>query len=330
MIRQLSNGPGPSVLVTRNIGEEPVRRLADSCNVTLWDSENGPIPRHLLLQLAPVHEGILCLLTEQIDAELLERASRLRVIASMSVGVDHIDGPEANRRSILIANTPDVLTEATADLAWALILAASRRLPEMQTVVRRGEWTSWSPRFGVGQDVARRALGIVGAGRVGTAVLRRASGFSMSLAYFSRSRSDGAEALGARRAARLHELLRQCDIIVVTLPLSAGTSGMFGADEFAAMKSGSLFVNVSRGGIVDEDALAAGLRRRRPWAAGLDVFAHEPLDSSSPLLQLEHCVCLPHIGSATVSARCAMADLAVDNILSAFRTGRLLTPATLP
>ncbi len=252
-------------------------------------------------------EALLCLLTDRIDAAFLESAPQLRIVANMAVGTDNIDLAAAKRLGIAVSNTPDVLTDATADLAFALLLAAARRLAWADRYVRGGGFVGWNPELGIGLDVTGRTLGIVGAGRIGRAVAERARGFRMEVLLHSR-------ALGPR----LDELLARSDFVSLHVPLTAETHHLIGASELARMKKTAVLVNTARGAIVDEAALVRALREGQIAAAGLDVFEHEPALSPG-LRDLPQVVLAPHIGSATVATRARMAEVAARNIVAALR-----------
>lgn len=311
----------PRVLVTRRLPQPALDIVAAACEMELWPQESEPMPREQLLARAAHADGLLCLLTDRIDSELLAAAPQLRVAAVMAVGYDSVDVPALTARRVLLTNTPGVLTETTADLAWALILAASRRIVEGHKLIDADGWGRWSPMQMVGRDVFGATIGVVGAGRIGTAVLRRAAGFSMQLRYHNRRPDPQLEQQLGAQYRSLEALLAESDVVVVTAPLTEQTRGMFGAAEFARMKETAVFVNVARGGLVREDDLFQALQRGRPWAAGLDVFAHEPITADHPLLQLPQVVAVPHIGSATVATRTRMATLAAENVVAAL-TGR--------
>ncbi len=252
-------------------------------------------------------EALLCLLTDRIDAAFLESAPQLRIVANMAVGTDNIDLAAAKRLGIAVSNTPDVLTDATADLAFALLLAAARRLAWADRYVRGGGFVGWNPELGIGLDVTGRTLGIVGAGRIGRAVAERARGFRMEVLLHSR-------VLGPR----LEELLARSDFVSLHVPLTAETHHLIGASELARMKKTAVLVNTARGPIVDEAALVRALREGQIAAAGLDVFEHEPALSPG-LRDLPQVVLAPHIGSATVATRARMAEVAARNIVAALR-----------
>jgi len=311
----------PAVYVTRRLPQAAIDLLTPACDVRVWESETAPVPRDVLLREAATADGILSLLTDRVDTELLAAAPQLRIVANMAVGYDNVELAALNTRGVLLTNTPDVLTETTADLAWSLVMATNRRLIEGQKVIEAGRWGAWSPMFLVGQDVYGAALGVVGAGRIGSAVLRRAAGFNMRLLYHNRRPSAELEAETGARYMALDDLLREADIVVVLVPLTQETRGMFGEREFALMKETATFINVARGPIVKELELVEALRRGRPWAAGLDVFEREPIGADHPLLALPNVVAVPHIGSASVATRTRMATTAARN-LAEFLSGR--------
>lgn len=272
------------------------------------------------------YRGLLPLLSRTVDAEVLDHLPELRVIANCAVGYDNIDLTAARARGVAVSNTPDVLTEATADLTWALILAVCRRLREAERLLRSGAWEGWHPAQLLGLELQGRCLGVLGAGRIGRAVGRRARGFGMEVAYWSRSaRPDWEAEVGARREADLADLLGRADIVSVHLPLTDETTGLLGGDELRSMKPGGVLVNTARGGIVDEDALCDVLESGHLWGAGLDVFDGEP-EIDSRLLALERAVLLPHLGSATETTRRRMFEVAWENLERGVRGEPLLNP----
>ena len=260
-------------------------------------------------------EGLLCLLTDTVDVALIDASPSLRVISSISVGVDHIDLEAAELREIPVGHTPGVLDETTADLAFALMLGAARRIPEADRFVREGRWTAdrrWAPDMLLGVDLHGAVLGVIGLGAIGRAVAKRAGGFGMRVVGFTRSgrRVPGVESVS------LPELLKQSDFVTVHVALTPETRGLLGEREIAAMKPGAVLINSARGGIVDEAALARALFDGHLAAAGLDVFEDEPLSETSPLLAAPNLVLAPHIGSASIATRRRMAALAVDNLVA--------------
>jgi len=312
----------PKVFISNFIPDEildPVRAVAD---VEMWGG-SGQLQRSDLLISLPQCDAWLSMLTDRIDEELLDAAPSLRIISQMSAGVDNIDVTACLRRGVVVGHTPDVLTETVADTAFALMGAAVRRLPEGERRVRSGEWGPWDPWDFLGGDLHRSRLGIIGMGRIGQAISRRAVGFEMRVVYNSRSEKD----IPNTRLVGLDELLETSDIVVVAAPLSPETVGMIGTRELGMMRPDAFLVNIARGALVDTAALVAALEGRSIGGAALDVTDPEPLPTDHPLLSFENCLVVPHIGSASIRARTAMAQLAVDNLLAALRGDPL--PAAL-
>ena len=304
----------PRVFATRNLPGGVLARLARRVSLEVWPDPGAP-EREALATGARDAEGLLCLLTDRIDAGLIKGCPRLRVISSCSVGLDHVDLEAATRRGIPVGYTPGVLAETTADLAFALLLGAARRIVEADAFVREGRWTwehRWDPDGFLGRDVYGATLGVIGLGAIGRAVAARAQGFRMRVLGWSRAHRD---LPGVERVA-LPELLEAADFVSVHLALAPETRGLLDAAALGRMRDGAILVNTARGGIVDEEALAGALRSGRLAAAALDVFAREPLDATSPLWDAPNLVLTPHIGSASIATRIRMADLAVDNLLA--------------
>ncbi len=301
------------VYVTRSVFPDILERLEGTLAVEVWGGSR-PLPREVFLEKVSAAEGILTMLTDRVDTELLDSAPLLKAVANMAVGYDNIDVGECTRRGILVTHTPGVLTETTADLAFGLMLAAARRIGEAERFLRDGRWTTWDPLLLVGTDVYGATLGIVGMGRIGRALANRARGFDMEVIYYSRTaKSDDPKA----RWVPLDVLLRQSDFVSLHLPLCEETAGIIGEREIALMKPSAILINTARGGLVDEDALFRALVSGRIGGAGLDVYRDEPLSDTSPLLQLENVVLLPHIGSASLSTRRSMAITAVRCLTAA-------------
>jgi glyoxylate reductase len=295
------------VFVTRELPGTGLERLsAAGHEVDVWP-EPEPPPRDALVERVRDAEGLLCLLTDPIDAELIGSAPELRAIANYAVGTDNIDLDASTRRGIPVGNTPDVLTETTADLAFALMLAAARRIPEADGYVRAGRWGEWAPDVLLGHDIHGTTLGIVGYGRIGKAVARRAEGFGMEVIH----------------GIPLDELLERSDFVSLHTPLTPETRGLIGAPELERMKPTAILVNTGRGPLVDTAALAEALHAGQIAGAGLDVTDPEPLPPDHPLLQAPGLVVAPHIGSATHRTREAMVDMAVDNLLAALAGERM-------
>ncbi len=304
----------PRVYVTRRLPGGGLERLAQRADLEVWPDPDGPPPGELARGVEGA-EGLLCLLTDRIDAALLAASPRLRVISSCSVGVDHVDLAAANGRGIPVGHTPGVLTETTADLALALLLAVARRIPEAERWLRAGRWRTWEPDRLLGRDLHGSTLGLVGLGPIGLAVARRARGFGMRILGWSRRPKPEAAELGVEQTG-LERLLSEADFVSLHVALTPETRHLIDAGALARMKPGALLVNTSRGEVVDEPALAEALAGGRLGGAALDVYEREPLQAASPLLDLPNVVLAPHIGSASVATRTRMADLAVENLLA--------------
>ncbi|WP_439254555.1 2-hydroxyacid dehydrogenase [Pseudomonas monteilii] len=313
------------IVLYKRLSDDLMTRLQDRVEVT-WVDTARPDGLARLRDALPGAHGLLGA-SLRLDANLLDLAPQLEVVSSVSVGVDNYDIAELSQRGVMLTNTPDVLTETTADTGFALILATARRVVELANWVRDGHWQANLGPAHFGCDVHGKTLGIVGMGRIGEALARRAAaGFGMRVLYHSQRPKPEVEARYAARQCSLDELLQQADFVCLTVPLSASTEGLIGARELALMKPEAILVNISRGRVVDEPALVDALRAKRIRGAGLDVFVQEPLSTDSPLLQLDNVVATPHIGSATQETRQAMARCAVDNLLSALAGER---PANL-
>jgi glyoxylate reductase len=307
------------VFVTRRLPGGALDRLAARHDVDVWPARLPP-GREELMARAPELEGLLSLLTDPIDAELIGAASRLRAISNYAVGVDNIDLDAAAARGIAVGNTPDVLTDTTADLAVALMLGISRRLVDGDAYVRRGEWLTWEPDLLLGHDLHRATVGIVGFGRIGRAVASRLEGFECEIVHTRRAVREGAGSArtGAIRnhGVSLEELLERSDFVSLHTPLTPETRGLIGDAALARMKPTAYLVNTARGSIVDSDALGRALHAGAIAGAALDVTDPEPLPAGHPLLEAPNLLVLPHLGSATYATRERMADMAVDNLLA--------------
>lgn len=313
------------VYVTRPLPDPGTGPLREAGLEVVQNEHDRPPFREELLARVGDADALLCLLTEKIDAEVLDAAPGLRVVANLAVGYDNVDVGAATARGIVVTNTPDVLTEATADLAWTLLLSATRRVVEGDRLVRAGRWTGWSPTQLLGRGLDGKTLGVVGLGKIGTAVARRATGFGMDVVYHNRSANEPAEReLGVRRV-ELDELLATADFVSVNCPLTAETRHLLDADAFAAMKPTAVLVNTARGPVVDEKALVTALRDGTIAGAGLDVYEREP-EFEPELAELDNVVLLPHLGSATAEARGGMVDLCCRNILAVLRGETPVTP----
>jgi glyoxylate reductase len=301
--------PGPKVFVARIIPDEGLRPILDACEAEVWQDELPP-PRDALLSAIEGCDGVLSLLTDKVDAEFLDRAGpNLKVVSNFAVGFDNIDVAACTRRGIPTGNTPGVLTETTADLAFALILACARRVVDGADAVRAGEWQTWEPAGWLGHDAHGAVLGIVGAGEIGSAVARRASGFDMEVLLNGREPGPG--------RVPLDELLGRSDFVSLHAPLTEETHHMIGEGELRAMRHTAILVNTGRGELVDPAALRRALEEGWIAGAGLDVTEPEPLPADDPLLGAPNLTVLPHVGSASHATREAMASLAVDNLLAA-------------
>jgi glyoxylate reductase len=298
--------------VTRKLPGGGVDRLRAEHDVEVWPERTAP-PRERLLEAAAGAEGLLTTLEDRVDRELLDAAPSLRAVANYAVGTDNIDIDAATARGVAVGNTPDVLTETTADLAWALLMAGARRLGEAERFVRAGEWKHWDPNAFLGIDVHGATLGVVGFGRIGQAVARRASGFGMEVLH--------------TRDTELDDLLARSDFVSLHRPLTPATRGMIGARELGLMKPHAVLVNTGRGELVDTDALVQALHAGEIGGAALDVTDPEPLPGDHPLLSAPGVTVVPHIGSASGQTRAAMADMAVDNLLAALAGKPMPYPA---
>lgn len=306
------------IYITRRLPEEAVEPLREHYDVRMWEHEGESVPRELLLEEASSAHALWTMLSDTVDREVFERATHLEVVSNLAVGYNNIDLNAAKEHGVIVTNTPDVLTETTADLTFGLMMMTARRLGEAERDLRAGKWKSWLPMGYVGMDLYQAKLGIIGMGRIGEAVARRARGFDMEVLYHNRTRRHESESMYGFTYAELDELLTQSDFVVVLAPLTDETRGMLGAKEFAKMKETSIFINVARGEIIDEQALYEALRAKKIWGAGLDVFTKEPIDLDHPLLTLPNVTTLPHIGSATIRTRLAMMALnrdAIANVL---------------
>lgn len=305
----------PYIVAYSPFEEHTLDKLRQVGEVVVIDKRLGSfreqLAKHLPLVSGLIGSGL------KVNTELLDRAPNLKIVSNYSVGYDNFDIPELTKRGIMATNTPDVLTESTADLIFGLMLATARRLPELDRLVKDGKWTGSIGKEFYGTDVYGKTLGMIGLGRIGSAIARRAKfGFNMPILYHNRSRSKQAEAELDAQYCSLDELLQQSDYVCLMTPLSPETVNLIGAREFELMKETAIFINGSRGATVDEQALIHALETKQIAAAGLDVYVKEPLPASSPLLNMEHVVTLPHAGSATVATRLAMEDLAANNLIA--------------
>lgn len=303
------------LLITRSLTKETISPLKDAYEVDMYENTDSTLPRdELLARVKGVH-GILCMLTDKVDQELLDAAgSQLRVVSTMSVGFDHVDTALLKERGIRLGYTPDVLTDSVADTTIALMLAAARRIPESITAAKDGEWGTWAPYWLTGQDLSRSTVGIIGLGAIGAEVAKRLKGFGCALLYSSRTRKEQLEEDLNLRYVSQDELLSQSDFVSIHSALTPETTGLCDESFFAQMKPTAVFVNTSRGGLVDQEALFSALSQGKIYAAGLDVTSPEPLSVDHPLFSLKNCVILPHIGSASIRTRAEMTRIAAANL----------------
>ncbi len=312
----------PVVFVTRRIPEVGLVPVREACQMRLWEGELPP-PKDVLLREVPNCDGLLCLLTDPIDAEVIAAGSRLKVISQMAVGVDNIDLKAATARGIPVGHTPGVLTEATADFTFALLMAAARRIPEGVDCVRAGKWRTWEPMGLLGMDIWGATLGIIGLGRIGVAVARRARGFAMRILYYDPTRRPDLEAELGVEYAELDDLLARSDFVTLHCPLNAETYHLISERALQRMKPTAILINAARGPVVDTAALVRALSEGWIRAAALDVTDPEPIPPDHPLVSLPNCVVVPHIASATVSTRERMATMAAENLLAGLQGKRL-------
>ncbi len=321
----------PRVLVTRRIPDEGLDPIAAACELDLWADELPP-PRDELLRRVAGCDGVLTLLTDKVDDGFLDAAGPgLRVVSNYAVGFDNIDVAACAARGVAVGNTPGVLTETTADLAWALLMAAARRLPEGDRYVRDGRWKTWGPLLLLGPDVHGATIGIVGFGRIGQALARRAMGFGMRILYHDVNQlpEDVTRPFGASYRS-LEGLLEESDFVSLHVNLSPVTRHLINATSLGWMKPTAVLVNTSRGPVVDQAALAAALRDGTIWAAALDVTDPEPIPMDDPLVGLDNCLIVPHIASASRTTRGKMAAMAAANLLAGVRGEPLPTPVAPP
>jgi glyoxylate reductase len=306
----------PKVFVSRRLPEAGLRRMAAVCALDVWPDRLPP-PADVLGAAAADADGLVTLLTDRVDAALLDAAPRLKVVSNYAVGYNNIDVAAATARGVAVGNTPGVLTDATADLALALLLAAARRLVEGSLDAKAGRWLTWEPTGYLGQDLRGRTLGVVGMGRIGFALAQRChAAFDMQILYCGPRRHERADLDLQATYTDFDSLLRASDFVSVHASLNDSTRGLFGAEQFAKMKRTAVFVNTARGGHVDQRALYEALKSGTIFAAGLDVTEPEPLPADDPLYSLPNCVIAPHIASATVGTRDAMAEICAENLIA--------------
>ncbi len=308
------------VLITRSLPGDALSQLKEASDF-LIEPQSQPLPRGRLLELIPKADALICLLSEKIDKTVIDRAERLKVISNYAVGYNNIDLEYATKKGIYVTNTPDVLTEATADLTWALMLAVARRVVEGDKVVRSGNFKGWAPDLLLGNEVYGKTLGIIGLGQIGSAVAKRAKGFGMRVIYWSREKKIILEQQLNLEYMSLPELLKKADFVSVNVALTPATRHLLGQKEFSLMKKNAIIVNTARGPIIDEEALVEALKSGTIKAAGLDVYEKEP-EVHPKLRELDNIVLAPHVGSGTEQTRAKMAQMVVDDVLMALNGQR--------
>ncbi|MGQ9554192.1 MAG: 2-hydroxyacid dehydrogenase [Anaerolineae bacterium] len=308
----------PKVFVTRRIPERGLRKILDFCDAEIWEDELPP-SREILLEKVKDCEGLLSLLTDNIDSELLDKAPKLRVVSNYAVGFDNIDVDAATLRGVAVGNTPGVLTETTADFAWTLMMSAARRIVEGMDYVRAGRWKTWGPMLLLGRDVHGATLGLLGLGRIGSAMARRAKGFDMRVIYYDPFRNEAIEQELGITYLDLDTVIREADFLSIHTPLTPETHYLLNRERFRMMKPTAILVNSARGPIVDTMALYEALRDGWLAYAALDVTDPEPLPANHPLLTLSNVIVCPHTASATVETRSRMAEIAADNLIAGLK-----------
>ena len=310
----------PKIYVTRQLFSEAIKIVEEVADVEIFEGENNPIPRDLLLKKARGIDGLIPLLTDRIDAELMDQADTLKVVSNYAVGYNNIDVDEATKRGIRVTNTPGVLTETTADYAFALMMAISRRIAEADKYIRDGKWIhAWGPKMFTGGDVHGKTLGIVGMGRIGSAMVPRARGFNMGVIYYDCVRNLEKERELNLECRTLEDVLENSDFVSTHVPLTPETHHMIGEGQLRMMKPTAYLVNTSRGPVIDEEALYKALKEGWIAGAALDVHEKEPTDPDGPLLELDNIIVTPHIASASVETRTKMAVIAATNCAAVMR-----------
>jgi glyoxylate reductase len=310
---------GPKVFLSRRIYQAAMDKIQETAELEVWPAETAP-PYEILVEKVSQADGILIMREDKIDAALLEKTARLRVVSTMAVGYDNIDIGAATRLRIRVGYTPGVLSETTADLAFSLLMAAARRIVESDRYVREGRWQYWSPNLMLGQDIHKATLGIIGLGRIGLEMAKRARGFEMKVLYYNRTRKTAEEEKkwGVEYAS-LKDLLACADFVSLHVPLNKETRHLIGTKELGIMKPSAILINTARGSVVDQSALYLALKKQQIRAAALDVFESEPVTVDDPLLKLDNLVITPHIGSASSATRSQMALIAAENLLAGLR-----------
>ncbi len=308
----------PKVFVTRIIPKEGLEMLREVADVKVWEDELPP-PRDILLKEAEDVDGLVSLLTDKIDAELFDTANKLKVVSNYAVGFDNIDLEEASKRGIMITNTPGVLTETTADLAFTLLMSTARRIVEADKFVRSGRWKTWGPMLMLGRDIYGAKLGLIGLGRIGYAVAKRAKGFDMDVMYYDLMRNEKAEKKLGLKFVEMEQLLKEADFVSIHVPLTSETRRLINKKTLSLMKKTSILINTARGPIVDENALYEALINNEIAGAGLDVTDPEPPSMDNPLLKLDNVIIVPHIASASIATRTRMVVMAAQNCIAGLK-----------
>ena len=307
----------PKIYVTRDIGERGLKIIRQHFDTEVWP-EYAPPPKKTIIEKAKNADALATLLSDKIDGEIFDAAPKLKIVSQLAVGFDNIDIPEATKRGIYVTNTPEVLTDTTADFAWALLLAVARRVAEADKYIRTGQWkVGWHPNMMAGRDVYGTTIGVVGAGRIGYAVAKRATGFDMKILFYDVVPRPEIEKLGAKKAD-LDTLLKQSDFVSIHVPLMKETHHLINEQKLRLMKKTAYLINNSRGPVVDEKALYKALKEGWIAGAGLDVFEQEPIPVDSPLLKLDNVVVAPHISSASLETRSRMAEMVAENLVAFF------------
>jgi glyoxylate reductase len=302
------------ILITRHLPEAAPAALRAAGHTVTLNPHDRPLSPAELLELSKNADALLSMLTDKIDAAFLEKRPNLKAIANYAVGYNNIDVPAATAKKIGVSNTPGVLTNATAEIAWTLLMAAARRAGEGERLVRSKTWAGWEPLQLLGTDIVGKTLGLIGAGRIGTRVAKMAAGFDMQILYNNRNPNPAMEALGARLVP-LNTLLQRSDFISLHVPLTDITRHLLGREQFKMMKPTAVLINTARGPVIDEAALVEALKNKTIFAAGLDVYEHEPALHPG-LYELDNAILLPHLGSATIETRNLMAHMAADNLIA--------------
>lgn len=314
------------ILVSRAIPEHFYQQLSQLGEVEMWQESLIPMPKEQFIAGLQTADACFITLSEQIDKNVLEQSPNLKIIANMAVGYDNIDIDQASNYGVTVTNTPDVLTETTAELGFTLMLAVARRIVESQKYIATNQWQSWSPYLLAGKDVFNSTVGIFGMGEIGQAFARRLQGFNTHIIYHNRSRNIEAERQLNAQYVEFEDLLEQSDFVICTSPLTHDTKHRFNSQAFKIMKDDAIFINIGRGLIVDEDALIYALQHKEILGCGLDVLANEPINNSHPLMHFDNVIVTPHIGSASIKTRDNMIQLCIDNIKEVLEEHPAITP----